>query len=145
MRISSWSYAYTLDRICSWLSWVACWQANILHRCGYSSARARLMKFSILLDTFNPGGRSQFYSILGSFGELGKCTVNPILGQHVLPMLQSYWGFIISFKVEVLQKAPPKQASKRGNFLLTVGAFLLTVKLLCLQSLEAIIRRTFPL
>ena len=30
-------------------------------------------------------------------------------------------------------------------FLLTVGAFLLTVKLLCLQSLMALIRRTFPL
>ena len=32
-----------------------------------------------------------------------------------------------------------------GNFLLTVGAFLLTVKLLCLQSLKVLIRRTFPL
>ena len=31
-----------------------------------------------------------------------------------------------------------------GSFLLTVGAFLLTVKLLCLQSLKALIRRTFP-
>ena len=30
-------------------------------------------------------------------------------------------------------------------FLLTVGAFLLTVKLLCLQSLKVLIRRTFPL
>ena len=29
-------------------------------------------------------------------------------------------------------------------FLLTVGACLLTVKLLCLQSLKALIRRTFP-
>ena len=29
--------------------------------------------------------------------------------------------------------------------LLTVGAFLLTVELLCLQSLKALIRRTFPL
>ena len=35
---------------------------------------------------------------------------------------------------------------KRGGaFLLTVGAFLLTVQLLCLQSLKALIRRTFPL
>ena len=34
----------------------------------------------------------------------------------------------------------------RGEaFLLTVRAFLLTVKLLCLQSLKALIRRTFPL
>ena len=32
-----------------------------------------------------------------------------------------------------------------GASLLTVGAFLLTVKLLCLQSLKALIRRTFPL
>ena len=30
-------------------------------------------------------------------------------------------------------------------FLLTAGAFLLTVELLCLQSLKALIRRTFPL
>ena len=30
-------------------------------------------------------------------------------------------------------------------FLLTAGAFLLTVKLLCLQSLKALTRRTFPL
>ena len=29
-------------------------------------------------------------------------------------------------------------------FLLTVGAFLLTVKLLCLQSRKALIARTFP-
>ena len=29
-------------------------------------------------------------------------------------------------------------------FLLTVGAFLLTVKLLCLQSLKALIKHTFP-
>ena len=34
----------------------------------------------------------------------------------------------------------------RGEaFLLTVGACLLTVKLLGLQSLKALIRRTFPL
>ena len=35
---------------------------------------------------------------------------------------------------------------KRGKvFLLTIGAVLLTVKLLCLQSLKALVRRTFPL
>ena len=41
-------------------------------------------------------------------------------------------------------KSEPK---KKGEaFLLTVGGvLLLTVKLLCLQSLEALIRRTFPL
>ena len=32
-----------------------------------------------------------------------------------------------------------------GSFLLTVGVFLLTVKFFCLQSLEALVRRTFPL
>ena len=38
------------------------------------------------------------------------------------------------------------ERGKRGEiFLLTVGAFLLTVKLLGLQSLKALIRRTFPL
>ena len=37
-------------------------------------------------------------------------------------------------------------ALEKGEaFLLTVGAFLLTVKLLCLQSLKALIRLTFPL
>ena len=37
-------------------------------------------------------------------------------------------------------------ALKSGEaFLLAVGAFLLTVKLLCLQFLQALIRRTFPL
>ena len=43
-----------------------------------------------------------------------------------------------------LQPPPPK---KKGGeaFLLTVGAFLLTVKLPCLQSLKALMRRTFPL
>ena len=30
-------------------------------------------------------------------------------------------------------------------FPLTVGAFLFTVELLCLQSVEVILRRTFPL
>ena len=32
-----------------------------------------------------------------------------------------------------------------GSFLLTAGAFSLSVRLLCLQSLKALIRRTFPL
>ena len=36
-------------------------------------------------------------------------------------------------------------AGRGEAFLLTVGAFLLTVKLLCLQSLRPLIRRTFPL
>ena len=33
----------------------------------------------------------------------------------------------------------------RATKLLTAGAFLLTVKLLCLQSLKALIGSTFPL
>ena len=43
-------------------------------------------------------------------------------------------------------KVPPPPLNIMGEaFLLTVGAFLLTVKLLCLQSLKALIRGTFPL
>ena len=38
-----------------------------------------------------------------------------------------------------------KRESLGEAFLLTVGAFLLTVKLPCLQSLKPLIRRTFPL
>ena len=39
-----------------------------------------------------------------------------------------------------------QEALPKGEvFLLTVGAFLLRVKLLCLQSLKALIRCTFPL
>ena len=40
----------------------------------------------------------------------------------------------------------PRRVLSRGEaFLLAVGAFLLTVELLCLQPLKALIRRTFPL
>ena len=43
--------------------------------------------------------------------------------------------------------APNCQVSliKGGAFSLTVGVFLLTIELLCLQSLEALVRCTFPL
>ena len=34
---------------------------------------------------------------------------------------------------------------ERGTILLTVGAFLLTVELLCLQSVEALLGHSFPL
>ena len=47
------------------------------------------------------------------------------------------------FLHEFAQKDIPKE--KGEAFLLTVGASLLTVKLLCLQSLKALIRYTFPL
>ena len=44
------------------------------------------------------------------------------------------------------QPAPRPENWGGGKLLLlTVGASLLTVKLLCLQSLKALIRRTFPL
>ena len=54
---------------------------------------------------------------------------------------------------KTLAVAPPREVSSSKHntlntgevFLLTVEAFLLTVKLLCLQSLKALIRRTFPL
>ena len=39
-------------------------------------------------------------------------------------------------------KQPQRPLSKGEPFLFTVGAFLLTVKLLCLQSLKALIRHT---
>ena len=42
------------------------------------------------------------------------------------------------------QHVPPR-FFKGEAFLLTAGAFLLTVKLLCLQSLKVLIRRTLPL
>ena len=38
-----------------------------------------------------------------------------------------------------------EEMKRGGAFLLTVEVFLLTVELLCLQSLKALIRRTFPL
>ena len=39
----------------------------------------------------------------------------------------------------------PTSLNQEEAFLLTAGAFLLTVKLLCLQSVKALLRRTFPL
>ena len=47
---------------------------------------------------------------------------------------------------EPSSRPQPQYRIKLGEaFLLTVGAFLLTVQLLCLQSLKALIRHTFPL
>ena len=40
---------------------------------------------------------------------------------------------------------PGVDNNRGGSFFLTVGAVLFTVKLLCLQSLKALIRRSFPL
>ena len=55
--------------------------------------------------------------------------------------------FCGSEKIRKLPAKLPSPPPKNGGsfFLLTVGASLLTVKLLCLQSLKALIRRTFPL
>ena len=71
----------------------------------------------------------------------------PVHGRSVLCLSASIWGHCS--QVLVLQAfGGPKccETKERGEaFLLTVGAFLLTVRLLCLQSLKARIRRTFPL
>ena len=53
-------------------------------------------------------------------------------------------------QVGLMHPVPPQRSYMkewwRGKFfLLTVGAFLLTVKLLCFQSLKALVRSTFPL
>ena len=46
----------------------------------------------------------------------------------------------------VIEESKKLEATDKigGSFLLTVGAFLLTVKLLCLQSLKALIKQAFP-
>ena len=64
------------------------------------------------------------------------CDRKQLLQQHPLPsnLLRQFFGNNLA-----------KQKNKGEAFLLTVRAFFLTVKLLCLQSLKALIRRTFPL
>ena len=51
--------------------------------------------------------------------------------------------FILNTTIFCLQKCEKLVLGEA--LLLTVGAFLFTVKLLCLQSLNALNRRTFPL
>ena len=46
---------------------------------------------------------------------------------------------------KLAETAHERRKVKGEAFLLTVEALLLTVKLLCLQSLKALIRCTFPL
>ena len=57
---------------------------------------------------------------------------------HSIYVKMEAQGFLDLF----LDAAP---SLKGEAFLVTVGAFVLTVKLLCLQSLKALIRCTFPL
>ena len=54
---------------------------------------------------------------------------------------QSRENFVYGFSLYVFFRS---QIFAGEVFLLTVGAFLLTVELLCLQSLKALFRRTFP-
>ena len=73
-----------------------------------------------------------------------------VCGTNV-PTLEHRIAAIAMVYGEVLKGTRPKGALEvysnfnGGNFLLTVGACLLTVGLLCLQSLWVLIRRTFPL
>ena len=65
------------------------------------------------------------------------------------PHLEGYfqgWGVGV-YKVWPRKKTMQESgANEKGEvFLLKVGAFLLTVKPLCLQSLKALARRTFSL
>ena len=67
------------------------------------------------------------------------CSLGPKDLLHPPPSTFGSFPFSVNFP------NPQLPNSKRGKLLLTVGASLLTVKLLCLQSLKALIRRTFPL
>ena len=59
--------------------------------------------------------------------------------------LNSTLGFALILAFPDVRPSLDHGFSRGEAFLLTVGAFLLTAKLLCLQSLKALIRRTFPL
>ena len=78
-------------------------------------------------------------------GEAFSLTVGAaLLKVELLPTLQSPKKR--GKKVPGTERPPGQERLKKGEaFLLTVGAFLLAVELLCLQSLKALIRRTFPL
>ena len=72
--------------------------------------------------------------------------INDALGfpaQEMKVLTQGAW-LAVPYHVQI-PKGPQDQNFKGEAFLLTVGAFLLTVKLLRLKSLKALIRRTFPL
>ena len=55
-------------------------------------------------------------------------------------------GFALRYVLPPPPFALPSSLMSKGEvFLLTVGVFLLTVKILCLQSFKALLRRSFPL
>ena len=53
--------------------------------------------------------------------------------------------FLFKFPFKMLKFCPPPKKRKGEAFLLAVGAFLLTVELLCLQFVDVLLRHTFPL
>ena len=60
-------------------------------------------------------------------------------------LLSPFWRAPIRYCFAPPSARNPKSLFWEETLLLTVGAFLLTVELLCLQSLKAFIRRTLPL
>ena len=60
-------------------------------------------------------------------------------------MIRTYSSARIAQEVDIEMPLKANDGARISGeaFLLTVGAFLLTVKLLCLQSLKTLIRRTF--
>ena len=103
----------------------------------------KIFTFKILLSWRFPRKKT---SVFGRF---------PLCPQGPPPLHSENFIFIVaSPSLRYVYVTVPKiQLSKEMGccnvmgeaFLLTVGALLLTVKLLCLQSLNALIRRTFPL
>ena len=73
----------------------------------------------------------------------GRCHFSgPCWGRTGTLESRSFVAVVVSWAV----RSAPTSGKKKGEvFLLTVGGFLLTVELLCLQSLKALMRRTFPL
>ena len=73
-----------------------------------------------------------------------SCIFRPEGGAKTTPK-----GVLLGYKWEAYgnrtEKFGHKLLFQGGAFLLTVGVFLLAVELLCLQSLKALVRHTFPL
>ena len=101
-----------------------------------------------LCDTISKGYCAIWGGILywaAKCGTNGRCTAVQIGGalRH-FPLTQKVTCGVSQVLIRKVSKCA-QQLREGGAFLLTVGAFLLTVELLCLQSLKALIRRTFPL